>query len=121
MSDDLLRRAADRVRYLAGDPDDWDADSHDWETWEVRAQDRRGWWSRPIGHTRRATVALHVAAWSPRTAHLVADMLACASSVPERDRDGIAYDRCGTCGTAHLTEIAQSLLNHPEENGWPTA
>lgn len=105
MSDDLLRRAADR-----------DADSHDWDTWEVRAQDRRGWWSRPIGRARRATVALHVAAWSPRTAHLVADMLACAADLDPAERETAARDQCGMCGASHLTEIARSLLNAPKES-----
>lgn len=76
---DLLRRAADHIRYLAGDPVTWDADSTDWETWEVREQDKRGWWSRLIGRTRRPTRALHVAAWDPRTAHLVADWLESAA------------------------------------------
>lgn len=57
----------------------------------------------------------HIALWHPGVAHHVASMLACAASVPERDRDGIAQGRCGNCGTSHLTNIAQALLNEPEE------
>jgi len=110
MSDtDLLREAATRIRYLAGPPVDWDADSHDWDVFEVREQDERGWFSRLIGRSRRPLRALHVAAWDPKVAHLVADMLACAASLDPSDRETVALGRCGMCGTAHLTDIALAL------------
>lgn len=72
---DLIRRAAAHARYLAGPPVEWDADSPDWEGWEVREQDRHGWWSRLIGRTRRPTRALHVATWDPAAGHAAAALL----------------------------------------------
>lgn len=111
MCDDLLRRAAAHIRYLAGPPVEWDADSPDWETWEIREQDHRGWWSRLIGRTRRPTRALHVAAWDPKVAHHVAAMLDCASRLKEpHERESVASDQCGWCGYSHLDTIAQALL-----------
>ena len=115
MAYDLFRRAAAHARYLAGPPVEWDADSHDWDVFEVREQDERGWWSRLIGRSRRPLRALHVAAWDPRVAHLVADMLACAASLDPPERETVARDQCGMCGDSHLENIARALLDTPKE------
>lgn len=104
-----FRRTAAHIRYLAGAPTAWDADSDDWDIWEVRERDRRGWWSRLIGRTRRPTRALHIAAWNPATAHLVADLLDCAATLGATERHTAARDHCGWCGADHLTQISNAL------------
>lgn len=73
---ELLRRAAAHVRYLAGDPVEWDMDSHDWVNFEVYEDEPEGWVRKLVARTLgRPTRAMHVAAWDPKVAHLVAAWL----------------------------------------------
>ncbi|WP_344098580.1 hypothetical protein, partial [Nocardiopsis tropica] len=51
----------------------------------------------------------HMTLWHPGVARLVADMLSCAADLDPSERETVALDRCGMCGTAHLTDIALAL------------
>lgn len=80
----LLRRAAAHIRYLAGDPVEWGMGSHDWVNFEVYEDEPKGWVRKLIARTLfRPTRAMHVAAWDPKAAHLVADWLESASDLHE--------------------------------------
>lgn len=109
MSDtELLREAARHIRYLAGPPTEWGMDSDDWVTFEVYEDQPKGF-RRLIGRSRRPVRALHVAAWNPRVAHLVADLL--ESEAAHHDDDpSFGRGTVPLCDTwPHAVAIARAL------------
>lgn len=68
-----LRAAARHIRYLAGDPADWDMDSSDWKQFTV--YEDHGVRRTTVAVSPHPTRSVHIATWDPAAAHAVADLL----------------------------------------------
>ena len=130
MSDtDLLRNAAARVRETANAATEGPWRAHDTHldmgghTASILTDREKltdtgliGWLPtfshRPWNEKTNAWAnATHVALWHPGVAKEIAAMLSCAADLDPSDRETVALDRCGMCGTAHLTDIALALTS----------